>query len=84
MTFRFPAFFVFFFMGACPSHLPELVDYTGRVIHPSKRGYIPDDTPPILQRLGLSQDEWLQEACEFEARYTQNQRAEQGRRRRAA
>ncbi|MEX1227213.1 MAG: transposase [Marinobacter sp.] len=62
----------------------ELVDYTGRVIHPSKRGYIPDDTPPILQRLGLSQDEWLQEACEFEARYTQNQRAEQGRRRRAA
>ena len=62
----------------------ELVDYTGRIIHPSKRGYIPDTKPPILTRLGLSPDEWLREACEFEARYAQNLRAEQGRRRRAA
>lgn len=62
----------------------ELVDYTGRIIHPTKRGAIPVSLPPILSRLGLSQDEWLSEACEFEARYTQNQRAEQGRRRRAA
>ncbi|WP_372972176.1 transposase [Marinobacter sp.] len=62
----------------------ELVDYTGRSIHPSKRGYIPDTKPPILTRLGLSPDEWLREACEFEARYAQNLRAEQGRRRRAA
>jgi hypothetical protein len=62
----------------------ELVDYTGRVIHPSKRGYIPERIPPILFRLGLSPDEWLQEACEFEARYAQNRRAEQGRRRAAA
>lgn len=62
----------------------ELVDYTGRVIHPSKRGYIPEAVPPILNRLGLSPKEWLQEACEFEARYAQNQRADQSRRRRAA
>ena len=62
----------------------ELVDYTGRIIHPTKRGAIPVSLPPILSRLGLSQDEWLSEACEFEARYAQNQRAEQGRRRRAA
>ncbi len=33
--------------------------------------------------MGLAPDEWLQEACEFEARYAQNLRAEQGRRRRA-
>ncbi|SES67734.1 hypothetical protein SAMN04487962_101139 [Marinobacter segnicrescens] len=62
----------------------ELVDYTGRLIHPAKRGTIPAHTPPILARLGLTPDEWLQEACEFEARYARNQRAEQGRRRRAA
>mgnify|MGYP005848657237 CR=1 FL=1 len=62
----------------------ELVDYTGRVIHPSKRGHIPQSEPPILSQLGLSADEWLQEACEFEARYAQNRRAERGRRRRAA
>lgn len=62
----------------------ELVDYTGRLIHPTKRGSIPATTPPILTRLGLPPDEWLQEACEFEARYAQNLRAEQGRRRRAA
>ena len=62
----------------------ELVDYTGRVIHPSKRGFIPENTPPILMRLGLTPDEWLEEACQFEARYAQNRRAEQGRRRRAA
>ena len=62
----------------------ELVDYTGRVIHPNRRGHISKNTPPILTRLGLSSDEWLEEACEFEARYAQNRRAEQGRRRRAA
>ncbi|SFR42593.1 hypothetical protein SAMN05216203_0196 [Marinobacter daqiaonensis] len=62
----------------------ELVDYTGRVIHPSKRGHISETTPPILNRLGFSREEWLQEACEFEARYARNHRAEQGRRRRAA
>lgn len=62
----------------------ELVDYTGRLIHLTKRGAIPAHTPPILVRLGLTPDEWLQEACEFEARYARNQRAEQGRRRRAA
>ncbi|WP_417548629.1 transposase [Marinobacter segnicrescens] len=62
----------------------ELVDYTGRITHPAKRGAIPAHTPPVLSRLGLTSDEWLQEACEFEARYARNQRAEQGRRRRAA
>ena len=40
--------------------------------------------PPVLDRLALAPQEWLQEACEFEARYAQNLRAEQGRRRRAA
>ncbi|MBN1009239.1 transposase, partial [Amphritea sp. ZJ14W] len=38
----------------------ELVDYTGRAIHPTKRGYIAADTPPILARLGIDTDHWLQ------------------------
>jgi hypothetical protein len=61
-----------------------LVDYTGRLIHPTKRGSIAEHTPPILQRLGLSPDEWLTEATEFEARYRDNQRAHLKRRRSAA
>ncbi|WP_227663044.1 hypothetical protein [Marinobacter daqiaonensis] len=50
----------------------ELVDYTGRILNPNKRGHIPEDQPPILKRLGLSTDEWLVEATEFEARYRDN------------
>ncbi|WP_328185151.1 transposase [Marinobacter sp. OP 3.4] len=62
----------------------ELVDYTGRVIHPTKRGHIAEDLPSILTRLGLSPEEWLEEACGFEVRYARNQRAELGWRRRVA
>lgn len=61
-----------------------LVDYTGRVIHPTKRGCIAEHTPPILQRLGLSSEEWLTEATQFEARYRDNQRAHLNQRRRSA
>ena len=46
----------------------QLVDYTGRVIHPGKRA-IAGQLPPILQRLNLSQQDWLIRATQFEARY---------------
>ena len=62
----------------------ELVDYTGRIINPNKRGHIPQHQPTILKRLGLSTDEWLAEATEFEARYQDNRRAHLDRRRSAA
>jgi hypothetical protein len=62
----------------------DLVDYTGRIIHPTKRGGIADDTPQILQRLGLSSEEWLTEATEFKARYRYNQREYLKQRRRSA
>ena len=32
----------------------ELVDTMGRAVHPAKRGFIPDTTPPLLSRLGMS------------------------------
>lgn len=62
----------------------NLVDYTGRVLHPTKRGFIPDSQPPILKRLGLAFDEWLAEATEFESRYPTNVRNFHRRRRQAA
>lgn len=62
----------------------QLVDYTGRIINPNKRGHIPEQQPPILKRLELSTDEWLAEATEFEDRYHGNRRAHLDRRRSAA
>ena len=37
----------------------SLLDLLGRVIRAGKRGYIPADLPPILQRLGLEPQTWL-------------------------
>jgi hypothetical protein len=62
----------------------ELVDYIGRILHPTKRGFIPEHQPPILERLELDLDDWLAEANEFEARYQDNTRAHHRRRRSAA
>ncbi len=61
-----------------------LIDATGRMINPNKRGHIPDRLPPILKRLELDLDEWLTEATEFEARYQDNRRAHLDRRRSVA
>lgn len=38
----------------------ELVDYSGRAIRDDKRGYIVESTPPILPRLGINSDAWLE------------------------
>lgn len=46
-----------------------LIDYTGRAIHPKKRGYIPNHLPNILQRLNLNHDHWLEQATQFEKHY---------------
>ncbi len=62
----------------------ELVDYTGRIVHPTRGGSISEHQPPVLRRLGLSLDDWLTEATEFETRYQQNQRAHRSHRRRSA
>ena len=37
----------------------DLVDYTGRAIVANKRGFIPDELPPILERLNLNPDTWV-------------------------
>lgn len=48
----------------------ELVEWTGRLIHPSKRGLISSDNPPMLQRLKISQDEWLELCQNFEDNFS--------------
>ena len=61
---------------AMPKGLPfrlkeylELVDWTGRLIRDGKRGAIPADAPPILQRLGIKPRYWLHMARHFEGRF---------------
>jgi hypothetical protein len=45
----------------------DLVDYSGRVILETKRGYIPENLAPILDRLGLDPDTWLDELKGFKS-----------------
>ena len=47
----------------------ELVDWTGRIIRDDKRGAIGASTPPILQRLGISTEHWIELSTKFESRF---------------
>ena len=48
----------------------ELVEWTGRLIHPNKRGSISKDKPPILKRLKISEEEWLELSQNFEDNFS--------------
>lgn len=37
----------------------ELVEWTGHAIREDKRGYIPANVPPLLQRLNLGSEQWF-------------------------
>ena len=47
----------------------ELVDWSGRAIRDDKRGAIDESTPPILQRLNISSEHWLELCTNFESRF---------------
>ena len=47
----------------------ELVDWTGRIIRDDKRGAIVASTPPILQRLDISTEHWIELSTKFESRF---------------
>jgi REP element-mobilizing transposase RayT len=47
----------------------ELVDWTGRQLREGKRGAIPADLPPILERLQIEPKYWLYLAGQFESRF---------------
>lgn len=56
------------FAQAIPFGLQEyldLVDTMGRAVHPSKRGAIPATTPPILTRLGMDAEAFINAADHF-------------------
>ncbi|WP_444959634.1 transposase [Microbulbifer sp. VVAC002] len=50
-------------------HYLELVDWSGRHLDPRKRGAITENTPPILDRLGISSKHWLYLNRNFESRF---------------
>jgi hypothetical protein len=47
----------------------QLVDTTGRMIRPNKRGAIPINLPPILERLSINRQQWLQQSQQVENLY---------------
>jgi REP element-mobilizing transposase RayT len=47
----------------------ELADWTGRILREDKRGSIPADYPPILERLQIDPKHWLFMARGFESRF---------------
>ena len=46
-----------------------LVDITGRAIRENKRGYIEAGQSPILERLGLEENDWLTATQDFEEKF---------------
>ena len=47
----------------------DLLDTTGRVVHPKKRGAIPDVTPRLLATLGIEPGEWMRSVEALHARF---------------
>ncbi len=47
----------------------ELVDWTGRCIRNDKRGAIPHNVAPLLDRININEHEWLRQTRYFEARF---------------
>ncbi|MFT5664029.1 MAG: hypothetical protein ACI9JR_001421 [Gammaproteobacteria bacterium] len=42
---------------------------TGRMIRTDKRGAIPINLPPILERLSINRQQWLKQSQQFEKLY---------------
>jgi hypothetical protein len=47
----------------------ELLEITGRSVHPEKRGYIPDKAPRLLTRLGISLEAFIEHSDHFIERF---------------
>jgi putative transposase len=46
-----------------------LADWTGRAIREDKRGFIPAEVPPILRRLGLDENAWVETVRDYGRRF---------------
>jgi hypothetical protein len=53
----------------CLKDYLQLVDTTGRMIRTDKRGAIPINLSPILERLSINRQQWLQQSQQFEKLY---------------
>ncbi len=47
----------------------ELVDVSGRQLHPNKHGRIPPTAPAVLKQIGLNEPQWLVQVRGIESRY---------------
>ena len=47
----------------------SLVDSTGRIIREDKRGFIDHSLAPILERLSIDHQQWIQNSTKFEVNY---------------
>ena len=47
----------------------ELTDWTGRCVHPEKKGFVPKSTPKILHQLGLDEATWLETVTSFKSKF---------------
>jgi len=47
----------------------ELVEFSGRVIRDNKRGHIEHNILPILKRLGIEAENWLELFTKFEGNF---------------
>jgi len=43
----------------------ELVDWTGRALHPKKKGFLPADQPRILDRMGMDGEAFIAYSSRF-------------------
>jgi REP element-mobilizing transposase RayT len=57
------------FLSVTTGQYLALVDWTGRTLHPGKKGAVPTDAPPILARLGLRPRQWLIQVPATESHY---------------
>ena len=48
----------------------ELIDWTGRAVHPKKKGFIPEELPTLLTRLGLSKEAWIETVSSYEKHFS--------------
>ena len=48
----------------------ELADWTGRAVHPMKKGFIPEELPTLLTRLGLSKERWIETVVGYEKHFS--------------
>ncbi len=48
----------------------ELIDWTGRAVHPQKKGSIPEGSPSLLTRLGMQRESWIETVSSYEKHFS--------------